>query len=114
MLQQRHQQVVGPASVAGSPDRTRRSRVPHGSITRSSSSASTSVGSSAPSLSQQSCGVCEAEFTRLRRPHRCRRCMEAVCASCSPLRLPVPGSGSLEPKRTCRLCAGGPSSARRK
>ncbi|CAN0177824.1 unnamed protein product, partial [Ectocarpus sp. 12 AP-2014] len=38
MLQQRHQQVVGPASVAGSPDRTRPSRVPHGSITRNSSS----------------------------------------------------------------------------
>ena len=58
------------------------------------------------SLSLRWCGVCEAEFTRLRRPHRCRRCLEAVCAPCSPARLPVPGTGSHELKRTCKLCAG--------
>ncbi|CAN0540586.1 unnamed protein product, partial [Ectocarpus sp. 8 AP-2014] len=46
---------------------------------------------------QQQCGVCRAEFTRYRRPHRCRACGKAVCATCSPARLP---------KRTCRPCAG--------
>ncbi|CAN0577970.1 unnamed protein product, partial [Ectocarpus sp. 12 AP-2014] len=43
------------------------------------------------------CGVCRAEFTRYRRPHRCRACGKVVCATCSPARLP---------KRTCKPCAG--------
>eukprot|EP00752_Nemacystus_decipiens_P005637 g5101.t1 len=80
-----------------------------GSLSRNSSSSSLSTtvsSSSLGSLSLRWCAVCEAEFTRLRRPHRCRRCLEAVCAPCSPARLPVPGSGSLEPKRTCKLCSG--------
>lgn len=74
---------------------------PHGKLPRKSLSAAVSS-----SLSLRWCGVCEAEFTRLRRPHRCRRCLEAVCAPCSPARLPVPGTGSHELKRTCKLCAG--------
>ncbi len=115
-----------PASVAGSPDRSSRrsssqgrkgrdsspparpavkgGRAARGSLARKSSPPSLSASVSS-SLSLRWCGVCEAEFTRLRRPHRCRRCLEAVCAPCSPARLPVPGTASLELKRTCKLCA---------
>ncbi|CAN0496010.1 unnamed protein product [Ectocarpus sp. 12 AP-2014] len=53
--------------------------------------------SSAASSAQQQCGVCRSEFTRYRRPHRCRACGKVVCATCSPARLP---------KRTCKPCAG--------
>ena len=76
---------------------------PRGSLSRTSSSSS--ISSMLSSSLLRWCNVCEAEFTRLRRPHRCRRCLEAVCAPCSPARLPVPGSGSADPKRTCKLCA---------
>ncbi|CAN0445866.1 unnamed protein product, partial [Pylaiella littoralis] len=94
-------------------------RQPGASVGRNSSSQSLSALApglsslaSMPSASSSSssllrwCGVCDAEFTRLRRPHRCRQCLEAVCASCSPARLPVPGTGSLELKRTCKACTG--------
>ncbi|CAM9510937.1 unnamed protein product [Ectocarpus sp. 13 AM-2016] len=53
--------------------------------------------SAAASSAQHQCGVCRAEFTRYRRPHRCRACGKVVCATCSPARLP---------KRTCKPCAG--------
>lgn len=76
---------------------------PRGSLSRTSSSSS--ISSMLSSSLLRWCSVCEAEFTRLRRPHRCRQCLEAVCAPCSPARLPVPGSGSGDPKRTCKLCA---------
>ncbi|CAN0125219.1 unnamed protein product, partial [Hapterophycus canaliculatus] len=46
------------------------------------------------------CSVCRDDFTPYRRPHRCRRCGEAVCATCSPARTP---------KRTCKRCAGDPA-----
>ncbi|CAM9898986.1 unnamed protein product, partial [Scytosiphon promiscuus] len=79
---------------------------PRGSLSRTSSSSSISSMVSVSTSLLRWCSVCEAEFTRLRRPHRCRRCLEAVCAPCSPARLPVPGSGSAELKRSCKLCAG--------
>lgn len=79
---------------------------PRGSLSRTSSSSSISSMVSVSTSLLRWCSVCEAEFTRLRRPHRCRRCLEAVCAPCSPARLPVPGSGSPELKRACKLCAG--------
>ncbi|CAB1118575.1 unnamed protein product [Ectocarpus sp. CCAP 1310/34] len=60
-------------------------------------SSSSSSPSSLASSQQQQCGVCRAEFTRYRRPHRCRACSKVVCATCSPARLP---------KRTCKPCAG--------
>lgn len=55
-------------------------------------------------LASRWCGVCEKEFTRLRRPHKCRMCRAFVCAPCSPSRLYVQGSG--EHQRACKRCAG--------
>lgn len=49
------------------------------------------------------CGVCLADFTQYRRPHRCRACGRAVCATCSPAR---------RPKRTCKRCAAGSAAPR--
>ncbi|CAM9963673.1 unnamed protein product, partial [Ectocarpus sp. 8 AP-2014] len=82
---------------------------PRGTLTRTNSSSSLSSELSMTLL--RWCAVCEAEFTQLRRPHRCRRCLEPVCAPCSPARLPVPGAGSLELKRTCKLCVGDDAAA---
>ncbi|CAN0530856.1 unnamed protein product, partial [Ectocarpus sp. 12 AP-2014] len=82
---------------------------PRGTLTRTNSSSSLSSELSMTLL--RWCAVCEAEFTQLRRPHRCRRCLEPVCAPCSPARLPVPGAGSLELKRTCKLCVGDDTAA---
>ncbi|CAM9343663.1 unnamed protein product [Ectocarpus sp. 13 AM-2016] len=82
---------------------------PRGTLTRTNSSSSLSSELSMSLL--RWCTVCEAEFTQLRRPHRCRRCLEPVCAPCSPARLPVPGAGSLELKRTCKLCVGDDAAA---
>eukprot|EP00752_Nemacystus_decipiens_P003957 g3623.t1 len=59
------------------------------------------LSSSRPSSTR--CTVCQADFTRYRRPHRCRACGEAVCATCSPARMP---------KRTCKRCAGGSAAPR--
>ncbi|CAB1097414.1 unnamed protein product [Ectocarpus sp. CCAP 1310/34] len=82
---------------------------PRGTLTRTNSSSSLSSELSMTLL--RWCAVCEGEFTQLRRPHRCRRCLEPVCAPCSPARLPVPGAGSLELKRTCKLCVGDDAAA---
>lgn len=127
-INQQHQQLYrsserAAASEAGSPKNgsslrplrgsvSRRASVPSlpSTVTMTTTADRSRQDSNSSALSVSSsllrwCGVCETEFTRLRRPHRCRQCMEAVCAQCSPARLPVPGSGSGELKRTCKLCA---------
>ncbi|CAM9102219.1 unnamed protein product, partial [Scytosiphon promiscuus] len=60
----------------------------------SSSSPPLPSSSSSPALR---CSVCRANFTAFLRPHRCRKCGETVCATCSPARTP---------KRTCKRCVG--------
>ncbi|CAM9762985.1 unnamed protein product [Pylaiella littoralis] len=96
-------------AVAGNGDRGRyrrhslgnpESHAGVGPAAAAAAAAGTTTLSRSSSLSSISgrCGVCQDEFTRYRRPHRCRACGKAVCATCSPARLP---------KRTCKRCARG-------
>eukprot|EP00903_Cladosiphon_okamuranus_P006454 g6314.t1 len=48
------------------------------------------------------CSVCEARFTWLNHRHKCRKCMEAVCNSCSKERKVL--RAFTAPKRVCDNC----------
>ena len=58
-----------------------------------------------PDGAVSSCMLCRAPFSaRLRRVHHCRHCGAAVCAACSPHKLPIPKFGVAKPVRCCRAC----------
>lgn len=83
--------------------RVRRSASATGPESLAGHSSSDTFGSSA--RSSRRCCNCDAEFTRLLRPHKCRACRQPVCAPCSPARIPVPGSDD-QYQRACKRCAG--------
>ncbi|CAM9832006.1 unnamed protein product [Sphacelaria rigidula] len=56
-----------------------------------------------PSSVSRCCAVCNNDFTRLRKGHKCRLCRKAVCAPCSTARVPI--SGFAEPQRACCKCS---------
>ena len=58
-----------------------------------------------PDGAVSSCMLCRARFSaRSRRVHHCRHCGAAVCAACSPHKLPIPKFDVAKPVRCCRAC----------
>jgi hypothetical protein len=48
--------------------------------------------------------LCRAPFSSRTRVHHCRHCGAAVCAACSPAKLPLPKFDLARPVRVCRAC----------
>ena len=57
-----------------------------------------------PDTESDSCKLCDANFTMLKRRHHCRHCGACVCGMCSAYDWILPHISAVNRVRVCRLC----------